>query len=217
MPAKTEIIYEPDRDLYVNNLGGTWAAARGDYSTSGTTYSTTATSYNWAVRVSYSTRFGGQYLSTRSFFEWDSIGTAYGGHVNKAWFSIKGDKAGGTESSAYNVRAVICPSPLESDADDFGNIFDGVGNIVALTLPVLISSTVEQFWTFNFTDSGIQAIHEKIYNGDKITIALINELEFDNLAPLSSGANHKFYYVDSSDEPTLTIEWSNPSMFGANF
>ena len=194
----------------------TWSGCRGDSSTSGTSISTTALSYNWAVRVSYTSRFGGLYFCTRSFFEWDPIAPLHGGHINFARFTIYGDKAGGSETICYDVRAILCDSALASTTADYGNIFNGLGYIEALSEPVTISSTSEQLWTFDFTEHGMKLIQQKIYNEEKITIALINEVDYDNVAP-SGGVNHKFYYEDSTYDPVLALEWCAAPMLGSNF
>ena len=220
-------IYADTDDLYVQKTdSSSWANARGDVSSSGSVYSRTSPSNDFAVYNLYSGGRGGNtFYCRRSYFPFDLSGES--GTLESATIQLYLDNLGSTGKSARVT--LVQATALAGGLADHGNCYVGIGT--STTLGTEITSYVEVsttagYHTFTINADGLTAIQDEIGSGT-FTVCLMGDYyDHSNSAP-SLGGNYtkiKCYYADytgTSRDPKLTLTYEtvtdNAVFFGTNF
>ncbi len=220
-------IYADTDDLYVQKTdSSSWANARGDVSSSGSVYSRTSPSNDFAVYNLYSGGRGGNtFYCRRSYFPFDLSGES--GTLESATIQLYLDNLGSTGNSARVT--LVQATALAGGLADHGNCYVGIGT--STTLGTEITSYVEVsttagYHTFTINADGLTAIQDEIGSGT-FTVCLMGDYyDHSNSAP-SLGGNYtkiKCYYADytgTSRDPKLTLTYEtvtdNAVFFGTNF
>ena len=220
-------IYADTDDLYVQKTdSSSWANARGDVSSSGSVYSRTSPSNDFAVYNLYSGGRGGNtFYCRRSYFPFDLSGES--GTLESATIQLYLDNLGSTGNSARVT--LVQATALAGGLADHGNCYVGIGT--STTLGTEITSYVEVsttagYHTFTINADGLTAIQDEIGSGT-FTVCLMGDYyDHSNSAP-PLGGNYtqiKCHYADytgTSRDPKLTLTYEtvtdNAVFFGTNF
>ena len=222
------IVYSGNRDAYAQLTdSSSWANARGDVSSSATTYNNTAGSNDFAVYNVYSGGRGGNtYYCRRSYFTFDVSGES--GTLESATIQLYLDNLGSTGNSARVT--LVQATALAGGLADHGNCYVGIGT--STTLGTEITSYVEVsttagYHTFTINADGLTAIQDEIGSGT-FTVCLMGDYyDHSNSAPPLNGVYTKIQchytdYTGTSRDPKLTLTYEtaavdNAIFFGCNF
>ena len=221
-------IYADTDDLYVQKTdSSSWANARGDVSSSGSVYSRTSPSNDFAVYNLYSGGRGGNtFYCRRSYFPFDLSGES--GTLESATIQLYLDNLGSTGNSARVT--LVEATALAGTSADYGNCYVGIGTSTTLGTEITsfqAVSATEGYHTFTINSDGLTAIRDEIGSGT-FTVCLMGDYyDHSNSAP-PLGGNYtqiKCHYADytgTSRDPKLTLTYEtaavdNAIFFGCNF